>query len=95
MDFASDHPDGCRLEIRLTPKSKKDAIGPEHDGRLKVSVTSPPIDDRANAHLVKNMAKALGVAKTDVEILAGKTSRNKSLLVRGLPANTVRQRLGG
>ena len=60
------------------------------DGALKVALTAPPVDGAANEALTKLIAKALGVAKSDVEILRGDRARIKVLRVRGVRAEEVR-----
>jgi uncharacterized protein (TIGR00251 family) len=80
--------DGLALTVRLTPKGGRDAIdGVERmaDGRsvLKVRVRAAPSDGEANAALVRLMAKALGVAPRQVNLVAGATARIKRLTVAG------------
>jgi len=82
--------DGLRLEVRLQPGAKADRLdGLETlaDGAvvLKARVTAPPEGGRANAALVKLLAKRWKLAKSDILLLAGETSRRKSLLLRGDP----------
>ena len=72
------------LSVRVQPKASSDElIGPCDDGQggesLKIRITAPPVDGKANAHLIKFLAKAFGVAKSRVSVLAGETSRNKRL----------------
>ncbi len=77
------------LDIRLAPRASRDRVGPVHEGRLKVAVTSPPVDHEANAHLILLVAKRLGVPRSSIEIEHGETSRNKTLRVRGIAAPAV------
>jgi len=79
------------VTVRLTPKGGRDAVdGVElrADGRpvLKARVRAAPSDGDANAALVKLMAKALGVAPRQVEIVAGATARIKRVRIEGKPA---------
>jgi uncharacterized protein len=87
------HANGVHLLVRLTPKAKKDEVGTVHDGRLKISVTSPPIDGRANEHLVKLLSKALKIPKRDIKIASGETSRDKALQLTGIDFAEVKKRL--
>jgi len=84
--------DGLRVRVRLTPRGGRDAI----DGRALLSdgtsvvlarVRAVPEDGRANAALTKLVAAALGVAGSDVAVVAGATSRVKTLAVRGDPGD--------
>lgn len=81
-------PEGLVVSLRLTPKAAADRIGEVMaDGQggslLKVSVTAVPEKGKANAALIKLLAKSWGLAKGDLEILSGGTARAKSLLIRG------------
>lgn len=80
--------DGVRIAIRLTPKASRNRIGPiSRDATgaaaFKAQVTAPPEDGKANAALVKLVAKKLSVAKSRISIAIGATSRRKILLVAG------------
>jgi uncharacterized protein (TIGR00251 family) len=82
--------DGLSLKVRLTPRGGRDAVeGTEvlADGRavLKARVRAAPEKGSANAALEKLVAKALGVPKSDVAVVGGKTSRIKTVKVQGEP----------
>lgn len=87
--------DGTLVEVRAAAKSSRDALRGETGGRLKVAVTAAPERGRANAAVARTLAKALGVARGDVELVSGEKSRDKTFLVRGLTPEDVRSRLGG
>jgi uncharacterized protein (TIGR00251 family) len=79
----------ARLAVRLTPRAGRERIdGWEQDeaGRpfLKARVAAPPVEGEANAALVRLIAKALGVPKGAVRIVAGDTARLKQLEIEGL-----------
>lgn len=78
------HPDGATLALRVQPKAKRNAVAGERDGALKVSVTAPPEDGRANAAVLELLRDELDLGRAQVELLSGHTSRNKVVLVRGL-----------
>ena len=91
-------PGGARLAVRLTPRARRDAIEGavrEADGHaaLKVAVSAPPIDGKANEALIALVAKSLGVAKGAVSLAAGASGRRKLLFVAGDLAQ-LRARLG-
>lgn len=73
--------DDLRLRIFLQPKASKDQIIGLHDNELKISITAPPIDGQANAHLLKFLSKAFKVAKTEIVIEKGELSRHKQILI--------------
>lgn len=66
-----------KLEIRLTPGARHDRITAQENGQVKVRVTSPPVEGRANGHMLKLLARSLRVPKSSLKILRGQTSRTK------------------
>lgn len=77
------------FDVLVQPRASRAKVGPEHDGRLKVAVTAPPVDGEANAAVIETLAKALGVGKRAVEIVAGTTGRRKTVRVTGATAAAV------
>ncbi|WP_415182405.1 DUF167 domain-containing protein [Phaeovulum sp.] len=69
------HP-GAEIAVRVTPKASRNAVLAGEEG-LRVYVTVVPEDGKANAAVVKLLAKALGVAKTRLVLIRGATSRDK------------------
>ncbi|MBR9971843.1 DUF167 family protein [Magnetospirillum sulfuroxidans] len=81
-------PQGLKVFVRLTPKAsrdKVDGLAAEADGGVvvKAAVTAVPEDGKANAALIKMLAKEWRVAKSLIEIVAGATDRRKTLLISG------------
>lgn len=72
--------------VRVVPRASRNEIVGAHDGALKVRITSPPVDGAANAELIKTVAKAFGTAKSNVEIVAGESSKSKRVCIRGIDA---------
>ncbi|HEY0992350.1 MAG TPA: DUF167 domain-containing protein [Kofleriaceae bacterium] len=66
------------IDILVQPRASRAKIGPMHDGRLKIAVTAPPVDGEANAAVVELIARRLGIARGDVEVIAGASSRRKT-----------------
>lgn len=75
--------DAVVFRVRVAPRASQSAVLGVHDGALKVALTAPPVDGAANAALVELLAKVLGVAKRDVTLEQGHTSRSKRFRVRG------------
>lgn len=71
------------VDILVQPRASRARLGPRHDGRIKVSVTAPPVDGEANAAVIELVAKSLGVPKHAVEVIAGASSRRKTLRITG------------
>ena len=78
------HPEGATLAVRAQPNAKKNAVLGEHGGVLKVAVTAPPEDGRANAALTEVLRDWLGLKRSQVELASGATNRNKTFVIRGL-----------
>jgi uncharacterized protein (TIGR00251 family) len=72
------------FDVLVQPRASRAKLGPVHDGRLKVAVTAPPVDGEANAAVIEALAKALGVARSAVEVIAGASSRRKTVRVAGV-----------
>ena len=85
--------DGCTLAVRVHPGAKQNAIGGMHAGALKVSITAPATDGRANEALIAFVAVRLGVSRARVSLLAGATSRSKTLRIEGKSAAEVQAAL--
>lgn len=88
-----DTPSGATFAVKVHPRDKKNAITGEIGGALKLALTSPPVDGRANEACIQFLAKLLNVPPSSVTIAAGDTSRNKVIGVRGLSAAEVEKRL--
>jgi len=85
--------DGCTLPVRVHPGARRNAITGIHDGALKVSLTTPPTDGRANQALIAFLAGELHIPRARVTLLTGATSRTKSLRIAGLTAAQLRAAL--
>ena len=85
---------GVTFAVKLHPRARKNAITGKLGEALKVSLTVPPVDGRANAACIEFFAKLLKVPRSSVTIASGQTSRNKVIRVAGLTAQQVRERLG-
>ena len=72
---------GLRLRIFLQPKAAKDHIVGLHGDELKISITAPPIDGQANAHLLKFLGKLFKVPKTAIILEKGELNRHKQILI--------------
>ena len=75
------------LPVKVQPRSSRNGIIGLYDGALKISLTSPPVDGKANADLTKFLAKKLHISKSSIEIISGQTGRNKHLAIKGISLN--------
>jgi hypothetical protein len=69
------------VEIRLQPRASDNALVGISNGRLRIRVTAPPVDNAANQKMIALLAKAFGVAKSRVRLLAGAGKRDKRVAI--------------
>jgi len=81
-----EHANGCILSVRAQPGARRDAIVGEHAGMLKVAVSAPPDKGRANEAIIEVLAEALGIKRSQIELVTGATSRQKEFLLHGITA---------
>jgi uncharacterized protein (TIGR00251 family) len=83
------HAEGATLAVRTQPGARKNAVLGEQAGALKVAVTAPPEDGRANAAITELLRDWLGVKRSQVELIGGPTNRNKTFLIRDVTAEEL------
>lgn len=66
-----------RINIRVIPRARRNAVESAKDGTLRVYTTAAPADGDANAAVIKMLARHLDVPKTSIKIIRGLTSRDK------------------
>ncbi len=81
--------------VRVSPRASRDAIEGEHDGALKIRLTAPPVDDKANDALRRLLAARLNVPLSAVTIVAGEKSRTKRIAVAGVSRAQISALLAG
>jgi uncharacterized protein (TIGR00251 family) len=84
---------GATFAVKVHPRAKKNAITGEAGDAMKLALTAPPVDGKANDACIEFFAKLLKVSRSSVTIAAGQTSRNKVIRVAGISAEEVRSRL--
>jgi uncharacterized protein len=72
------------FDVLVQPRASRAKVGPIHDGRLKLAVTAPPVDGEANAAVIELLAKSVGVARGAIEVVAGASSRRKTVRIAGV-----------
>ena len=80
--------------VRVQPRASRDEIAGEWQHELKIRLTAPPVDDRANEALRRLLSARLKVPLSAVRIAAGERSRTKRVEVRGVTAGAVRALAG-
>lgn len=84
---------GTLLSVKLQPRASRNGIGEPLGDELKIQVTAPPVDSAANAALIELLAEKLGCARGQVELVRGRTSRHKTLLLKGFASDEVLQKI--
>lgn len=89
--------DGLLVPVRVTPKSSRNAIEPSSpdDEWVRIRVTAPPEDGKANQAVIRLLSKTLKLPKRDIEIVSGNTSRYKRLLLKTENPDRLKKTLTG
>ena len=75
--------DDLVLTLRVQPRAKNDAVVGPHGDAIRVRITAPPVEGKANDHLVRFLAKRFGVHRRDVTLLSGESGRDKRVRITG------------
>ena len=86
---------GTLLSIKLQPRASKNEIGEALGDELKIKVTAPPVDSAANQALTELLSEKLGCPRSKVEMIRGKTSRHKTIMLHRFKADEVEKKLFG
>ena len=84
---------GATFAVRIQPRASRNAIAGEMGNALKLALTAPPVEGKANEACVDFLANLLKVPRSSITIASGESSRNKVIRVAGLSAGEVGQRL--
>jgi uncharacterized protein (TIGR00251 family) len=85
--------DGLSLNTRVSTRCRRLELGRVENGRLKLRLTAPPVDGKANQQARQLLAKAFGVGVSNVELLSGQSHKNKRFLIRSpsrFPAQVIK-----
>jgi uncharacterized protein len=93
MISVNEHAQGCIIAVRVQPGARKTLVKGEQAGALKIAVSAPPVDGKANAAVIEFLANLLAVKRGQIELVSGETSRDKRLLIRGLKCPEMQTRL--
>lgn len=89
-----DSPQGATFQVRVQPRARKNAIVGEVGDALKLALTAPPVEGRANDACIAFLSELLNVPRASVTIAAGQSTRNKVIRIAGMSAAELRRRLG-
>lgn len=85
---------GSALAIRVTPRASKNEIAEIlSDGTVRVRLTAPPIEGKANAALIEFLSDVLNVSRSKIDIVAGINGRDKLVTILDLDVDTVHDRI--
>jgi uncharacterized protein (TIGR00251 family) len=87
--FATDVADGCIVAVRVHPGARKNSVTGIHADAVKIALTAPPVEGKANEALIEFFAETLRLPKSRVAIIAGPASRSKKLRITGRSAAEV------
>ena len=87
--FAKDFLDGCTLSVRVHPGARKNSVTGVHADALKIAMTAPPVDGKANEALIAFLADALRLPRARITLVSGLTSRAKMVRITGKCAAEV------
>jgi uncharacterized protein len=93
MISIQDTSDGATFVVKVHPRGKRNAITGAMGDAVKISLTAPPLDGRANQACIEFVSDFLKVARSSVTIASGESSRRKVVRVAGLSAAELRMRL--
>ena len=92
--YMAETPEGVILNVRAQPRSSRSGIDGLLGDAVKVRIRCAPVDGKANKELIVTLADAFGVAKSSVVFKSGETSKTKRILLRGVSAARLNERLG-
>ncbi len=94
MDFLSSYKDGqVLLRVYVQPRASKNRFIGLHNDAIKIAITAPPVDGKANAAVIRFLASVLNLKKKDLEIKHGLQSRKKSVLITSISLDKVRTQI--
>jgi len=84
---------GVSFSVKVQPRARRNAITGTLGDALKLALTAPPVEGRANQAVIEFLAETLEIPRASVTITSGETSRNKVVRVAGVSKRIVEQKL--
>lgn len=92
-EFVSEESDGLQVKLFIQPNASKSEIIGVHDGRLKVKICSPPVDNAANKECIKFLSRFFRLSKSGVKMIKGEKSRQKLFQLSGISREELFEKL--
>jgi hypothetical protein len=92
-EIISVKPGAVEIAVSVVPRSSRCEIAGIHNNALRIKLTSPPVDNEANKQCCEFIAKQMGIARRQVAIIRGQTSRHKVLRIEGVVEQEVQEKL--
>jgi uncharacterized protein len=81
---------GAAIMVKISPRARKNEITEiQLDGCVKIKITAPPVDGKANIELISFLAKIFGIGSNKIEIISGQTGHLKIISIMGLTTEEV------
>lgn len=94
LPYLRSGPGGVELDVLVQPRASRSRLVGLQGDRLKVQLAAPPVDGEANEALLRLMAEHFDVARRQVSLRRGESSRRKTVAIDGVDGDTARRRLG-
>jgi uncharacterized protein len=94
MIEVQESPAGMTFRVKVQPRARRNAVVGQLGDALKVALTAPPVEGRANEACIEFFAEFLQLPRSSIKIVSGQSSRNKVIRVVGISAEELRRRLG-
>ena len=91
--IVSEKSGGCILKCWIQPRSSRNILVGVYGDALKISLSAPPVDGKANKELLKFLAKYFKLSQSSIQITAGESSRSKTILITGMDKDTIIKKL--
>lgn len=93
MHWIRQDKENCLISIQVVPRASKNEIQGVLGDALKVRLTAPPVDGKANAALIKFLSRELGISRAQIDIRRGQTGRNKIVRITGIRVEAVQLKM--
>jgi uncharacterized protein len=81
---------GVSFAIKVQPRARRNAVVGELGGAVKIALTAPPVDGRANQACIEFLVELLSLPRSAIEIVSGQSSRSKVIRVAGISVQQLR-----